>query len=239
LEYDSHKICTHSNEYGFTEENVEAVCRIGHSTKAKATREKGFIGEKGIGFKSVFRVASVVHISSRAYSFKFDRALPLGMITPVWADFPSSKQSSGTSMQLQLSSDCDKTTLREEISSFDSNILIFLRRLKEINLSVHSWPRNSVRKLRRIDGQLGSNLKDIKILENGKQIQYYAVYQHTISGMPVEPKRPDSNESDIVMAFPITESDSAGIEQITSYPVFAFLPIRNYGFRVRLPRPLV
>ena len=43
-----------NNERGFSAENIRALCDIGNSTKKGANR--GYIGNKGIGFKSVFRV---------------------------------------------------------------------------------------------------------------------------------------------------------------------------------------
>ena len=61
------------NEVRFDKANVEALCRIGASTKKEKERTKGYIGEKGIGFKSIFKVADTVHISSMGYEFKFDR----------------------------------------------------------------------------------------------------------------------------------------------------------------------
>jgi HSP90 family molecular chaperone len=51
----------HNNEIGFSSENVEAICAVGKTTKSKL---QGYIGEKGIGFKSVFRVTSIPHIFS-------------------------------------------------------------------------------------------------------------------------------------------------------------------------------
>jgi HSP90 family molecular chaperone len=59
------------NEDGFTPENVRAICRIGESTKIRANAQY-YIGEKGIGFKSVFMVASKVHIQSGPFSFSFE-----------------------------------------------------------------------------------------------------------------------------------------------------------------------
>ncbi|KAM5385312.1 hypothetical protein ACJZ2D_000953 [Fusarium nematophilum] len=47
------------NEIGFSDSNVRAICKIGESTKAGLGRSARYIGEKGIGFKSVFKVASV------------------------------------------------------------------------------------------------------------------------------------------------------------------------------------
>lgn len=43
-----------NNEQGFSTENIRALCDIGNSTKKGSNA--GYIGQKGIGFKSVFRV---------------------------------------------------------------------------------------------------------------------------------------------------------------------------------------
>lgn len=43
-----------NNEVGFAAENIRALCDVGNSTKKGSN--SGYIGQKGIGFKSVFRV---------------------------------------------------------------------------------------------------------------------------------------------------------------------------------------
>lgn len=43
-----------NNERGFSAQNMRALCDVGNSTKKGSTA--GYIGKKGIGFKSVFRV---------------------------------------------------------------------------------------------------------------------------------------------------------------------------------------
>ena len=53
------------NEQGFSAANVKAIYRIAGSTKKVEGAAKGYIGEKGIGFKSVFKVADVVWVKSR------------------------------------------------------------------------------------------------------------------------------------------------------------------------------
>lgn len=47
------EVAFENNECGFSEKNVLALCNIGGSTKQK---HQGYIGNKGIGFKSVFKV---------------------------------------------------------------------------------------------------------------------------------------------------------------------------------------
>lgn len=43
-----------NNERGFSGDNIRALCDVGNSTKKEPSA--GYIGKKGIGFKSVFRV---------------------------------------------------------------------------------------------------------------------------------------------------------------------------------------
>lgn len=43
-----------NNEQGFSFDNIRALCDVGNSTKKGVN--SGYIGKKGIGFKSVFRV---------------------------------------------------------------------------------------------------------------------------------------------------------------------------------------
>lgn len=88
------------NEVGFTAKNVEAICAINRSTKSGKTSYGEYIGEKGIGFKSVFKAADVVWISSREFTFKFDKTKPLGMVSPIWAEFPEATQPGCTSIVL-------------------------------------------------------------------------------------------------------------------------------------------
>ncbi|KAL6365750.1 hypothetical protein LRP88_00325 [Fusarium phalaenopsidis] len=219
-------LITHCNETGFTKRNVEAICRIGKTSKVKSSAGRGYIGEKGIGFKSVFKVASTVWISSCDYSFKFEKERPLGMITPIWEQLPEDQLSKdapegGTSMRLQLSHDCDRRRLLEEMTSFDPNILIFLRTLEQITLTVTDSNGHSKRVLRRV-----REPNAIKILENEKEIFHYATFTHTVPIMPYEPKREGITQSEILLAFPVHDTPSLS----TAHQVYAFLPIRSYGF---------
>lgn len=65
----STEILVVNNEAGFTEADVRALCNVGSSTKAKAV---GFIGHKGIGFKSCFGVSDEPAIHSNGFHFHLD-----------------------------------------------------------------------------------------------------------------------------------------------------------------------
>ena len=223
------------NEKGFTKKDVEAICRIGSSTKAGL---QDSTGEKGIGFKSVFSVADVVWIVSGAYSFRFEKKEELGMIAPIWSDYPKdfpsnfpsdfpsdfSHAQTGTVMLLRLSKDESRRSLDDEIKAFNPRILIFLRRLREIQFTTGK----KVRKFRRTDQIAGSCRKTV--LHNDGLDHHYIVIQSTAKSMPLEPRRPDSSTSEISLAFPLTETGQAIREP---QQVFSYLPIREYGFEVR------
>ncbi|KAH9292818.1 hypothetical protein KI387_041993, partial [Taxus chinensis] len=78
-----------NNEKGFSSKNIESLCSVGRSTK-KGKRQGGYIGEKGIGFKSVFLVTSQPYIFSNGYKIRFSEIPPsgvkIGYIVPEWID---------------------------------------------------------------------------------------------------------------------------------------------------------
>eukprot|EP00741_Cyanophora_paradoxa_P001841 tig00000507_g1784.t1 len=78
-----------NNETGFDEKNVQAICTVGESTK-KHRKEDGFIGEKGMGFKSVFVVSRAPEIYSNGYQFFLDEEpdaeLGFGYVVPTWKE---------------------------------------------------------------------------------------------------------------------------------------------------------
>lgn len=73
----NNQVETRYNESGFTWENIRAITAIGESTKNNLlSNHSGIIGEKGIGFKSVFSIASTVQIFSGKYAFSLSAQEP-------------------------------------------------------------------------------------------------------------------------------------------------------------------
>lgn len=54
-----------NNETGFSGHNIRALCDVGSSTKKGSSA--GYIGQKGIGFKSVFRVSLIRSVGVLIY----------------------------------------------------------------------------------------------------------------------------------------------------------------------------
>ncbi|KAF2474923.1 uncharacterized protein BDR25DRAFT_255455 [Lindgomyces ingoldianus] len=219
------------NEVGFTSDNVKAICAISQSTKIEQTSYDEYIGEKGIGFKSVFKAADIVWIASGPYTFKFDKNQPLGMITPVWAEFPEPAQTGQTSFYLQFSKDYEEKDLINELLTFDNKSIIFLRRIEIINIQItcrdgQIW-KKSVQKTER--WQYGDRVISLAVDNCNFK---YQIQTYIVKDLPREHRRPNRPQSKISLAFPIVNF----LQQpnILYQSVYAFLPIRNYGLKFLL-----
>jgi hypothetical protein len=224
------------NEVGFSRKNVEAICRIGRSTKAGIDHTLRYIGEKGIGFKSVFKVSNAVWIQSGHYSFKFDKREKLGMIAPIWAEFPEPTYDGSTSILLEIAPDIDTRELLTELKKLDSRLLIFLRKLRSINVAVFQpggivWRKSLSREDNSDDEQ-----QQVVTLDNNEVSVSYVITRFPVHSMPVEQKREGCKSSEIMLAFPIGELNHANIG---SQQVYTFLPIRDYGFKVRTQEHMI
>lgn len=227
--YEPGRLRIDCNEVGFTADNVEAICAVSRSTKSGKTSDGEYIGEKGIGFKSVFKAADTVWISSGEFNFKFDKTQFLGMVAPIWAEFPVPPRPGWTSIYLQLSDSYDDQTLIDELQNLDPNLLIFLRRVKEINRLISLRDGTVWRsKVWKSEGPEGPN-RIVELHSDGRSFRYL-IRTHVVSNLPSEPKRPNWTQTKILLAFPTAVSP----EQPPLMPqnIYAFLPIRNYGFKV-------
>lgn len=235
ISYSRGRIRIDCNERGFAKQHVDAICRICKSTKSGRSKSAGFVGEKGIGFKAVFKVASTVWVSSGHYSFRFNRDGHLGMIAPIWDDdLPEARVSrDGTAIFLQLASDCDEGSIVQELERYDPKILMFLRRLRrvEINIAPPFW-KLAIRSkivLSRQDRAPDQGAERVVLLRNDVK-SHYIVWRHTLPKMPKDERRPGISESELVLAFPISADEQHAVVEEQS--VHAFLPVKSVGFGV-------
>ena len=132
LRLQGNMVLTEHNEVGFNRANIRSITAIGESTKNKLINgEYKAIGEKGVGFKMVFAVASEVKIRSGEYAFYLSDREPtvprilkeLGEPTP------------GTRMEFILKGQRSFPPLNEK------NILelcLCLRKLRTIQIGDHT-----------------------------------------------------------------------------------------------------
>lgn len=114
------------NEKGFTKANVRAITSIGESTKKLLLQgDDRTIGEKGVGFKSVFGVASAVDVHSNGFDFKLVDERPT---VPDKCD--SIGITNGTCMQFTMKTDIAKSLNKDRILQ----LCLCLRNLKDIKI---------------------------------------------------------------------------------------------------------
>jgi hypothetical protein len=223
-----HLLRVDTNEVGFSKENIEAICSIGQSSKLTTKQGVKHIGEKGIGFKSVFKIADVVWVASGHYNFKFDADEPLGRLVPVWADFPLEQHEGYTSILLEVRSEWDLQALEKELLSMEARILMFLRNIDFVKVETRQGEDKQSVVLSRQSHPTDTENLQVLCLEPDVQSPY-KVYKYKLSGIPHNARGVSLGQSDIVLAFPAMHPDDA---QIESQSVYAFLPVRDYGLKV-------
>jgi hypothetical protein len=112
-----------------------------------------------------------------------------------------------------------------ELFYLDSRLIMFLRKLRELNINVDEGPRKLSREEHTTPE--GERLKTLKEQSNGSRT--YKITHHLATNLPFDSKRPDCNQSEITRAFPLSDTNEP---QLEPQNVYAFLPIRDYGFKV-------
>lgn len=222
-----HALTVWNNEQGFQPENVQALCSVGRSTKAK---KAGFIGEKGIGFKSVFQVSNTPEIHSNGFHFRFDMSDPeqhLGYIVPNWISPDPSLAADGTTIVLPAKKGEEFSA--SVLSELDPRLLLFLRKLRQINLRM---PDEEI-SMRCVDDDGLVVLEATRLVAGAPQMDQRGRFLRVATAVAMDSvpddKRPLVNESELILAFPI--SDAGKALAAPDCATFAFLPIRNFGFR--------
>lgn len=218
---ESDRILIQNNEKGFDENNIKALCSVGESTK---TKQLGYIGEKGIRFKSVFRISDEPQIYSKGFQFKFkrvDKEYGLGYIVPYWIEeVPNFIDQEITNILLPLNNEA-----KEELSKFseiEPELLLFLRKLHKVEIQ------------NKVDNVFHSYIKSEENgktkLSSDKTVDYFKLVSRVLE-VPeeVKEKNRDLNDTNLVLGFPINQNGSAKTE--SEQKVFAFLPTRSYGFK--------
>jgi HSP90 family molecular chaperone len=230
------------NEDGFNEANIRAICSIGASTKSNS---QGYVGEKGIGFKSVFRVAHKVHIQSGFFSFAFEYrierdATGLEMVTPIVQEHADLPNGVGTRISLDVLENYDMEDLFQQFEELPSTLLLFLRKLKVLEFRLKRSQNHVVKTSYRLESDPDSKWLTVHKRAGSESTEVrFMTFRETITDMPEDKfrmfKRSEDSElerisnAEVVLAFPVDEDDEPIIED---QDVFAFLPLRPAGFKV-------
>ncbi len=214
-----------NNEIGFSPANVDAICAVGKTTKSKID---GYIGEKGIGFKSVFRVTTTPYIFSGGYQFCLPekyKETGLGFIVPQWIEnLPQEINLQNTVIILPLDKpDFGYEKIEDMLRDIEPETILFLSKLKEIQIKTDLGDHFTILKDDTKNPQ-------IKILIEGekKGVPYTTLSKFLLYGKSVDrpknvihEKRIGIDKRDISIAFPL------GGNKESQGKVFAYLPIRS------------
>ncbi|KAJ4014666.1 hypothetical protein NW752_007437 [Fusarium irregulare] len=248
------RIIVECNEDGFTKRDLKAICSVGDSTKSAS---HGYIGAKGIGFKSVFIAASRVHIQSGNFSFEFRHKKSdsgRGMVTPIWVDTDEQTPSPLTRTTLYLHDEGDeddiehlKAIISMQFNDLHETCLLFLQKLQRISVAFYDDEGNLERskefRKRQIDGHRVS-LETITVA-SGQEVTknqiYHIAKQHATGLAPSDNREPPKNEeerrlsttAEVVLAFPLTSDYKPQITR-QKQELFAFLPLRTSDYKFHI-----
>ncbi|KAL6182671.1 hypothetical protein ACLB2K_044086 [Fragaria x ananassa] len=136
-----------NNEKGFSPKNIDSICSVGRSTK-KGNRKCGYIGEKGIGFKSVFLITAQPYIFSNGYQIRFSEEpcsqCNVGYIVPEWVEqnptlsdiqkiYGSATAFPTTTLVLPLKLD-KVEAVKKQLSIIHPEVLLFLSKIKRLSV---------------------------------------------------------------------------------------------------------
>ncbi|UNI18105.1 hypothetical protein JDV02_004396 [Purpureocillium takamizusanense] len=240
------------NEDGFNEKDLEAICAVGKSTKTASG--SGYIGNKGIGFKSVFIAASTVYIQSGNYSFQFHHRKTdpgLGMVRPVWKEPTEQLPTPLTHTTLHLHNEGSSTEIehlrsiiREQLEELQGTCLLFLQRLQCISVEIYGEDgkmQKSTRFTKREVDTYRVSVETTTSIAGSKEStesQIYHITKKIATGVGEGTNREVADSAkgetivstaEIVLAFPLTENSRPMVYQ--KQYVFAFLPIRKLDYR--------
>lgn len=205
-------IVTEYNEAGFTRANIRSITAIGESTKNRLLNgDLRSIGEKGVGFKTVFATASEVKIYSGEYNFALKAEEPTiprllnGVKEPV----------KGTRMEITLK---DRSTTPSLKPADILELCLCLRQLKIIDINGHRVSINDTETQRTI------------IIDKRPHVFSKYVHTFTVTDMHALEERENgtraiSPNQQIVCYVP--DKSSA-----TDYPLYTGLPTKH---RIRIP----
>ncbi|MFP8835293.1 sacsin N-terminal ATP-binding-like domain-containing protein [Hydrogenophaga sp. XSHU_21] len=215
-----------NNETGFLPEHVAALCSAGESSKKNKT---GYIGEKGIGFKSVFKVTDAPEVHSNGFHFQFNRTDPenvLGYVVPHWKEPDFSLDNEVTTLVLPARPGQEFPA--ELLKDLEPSLLLFLGKLKKLEVKTGAEHVQYFRKDRGAVTTLTTDCRRSDGSTTHAERSFFRTSATYDMSSISEPKRKGVLESDIVLALPLSDNGEAAPDPTS--PVYAFLPIRDFNF---------
>lgn len=206
-----------SNQDGFNDDNVRSICVM--ASGVKTANKDQFIGEKGLGFRSVFKITRTPCIASNGYKFYFDRdqSYEKPFLLNNYKNSLPDEFTQYPNTAIFLPYDINNDEIAELETDFrhkiQAKLILFLKKLNAISIS-HNSQKSML--IERENGK--SENFEVATLKDGKNKNtFYIVRKAIVVSHIEEEKRKNIREREIVLAYP-KEIEEA------SNNVFAFLP---------------
>ncbi|XP_071715777.1 protein NO VEIN-like [Rutidosis leptorrhynchoides] len=225
-----------NNEQGFSDGKIKALCDVSNSKEKELSA--GYIGKKGIGFKSVFKVTDAPEIHSNGFHIKFDISQSqIGYFLPtvvpphdvdvynklVNGQTADGECSSTTCIVLPLRSDKDQVeNIFSMFSSLNPSLLLFLHRLRCIKIK--NIVNNSLVVIKKqvIKGGI------VNIFLGNEKFTWF-VKSRTLQ---VDRIVNDVSTTEISLVLMLEDLGNGDyISKLDQQPVFAFFPLRSCGLK--------
>lgn len=213
-------ILTQNNEIGFNESNIESICKFSTSSK-KGQKELGYIGEKGLGFKSVFAITEKPLVHSNSYLFYFktgEYTIPYWVSNKDLDQYPKEfSQKDTTNIYLPFKDDFQhRDDIANKIKDIEPIVLLFLSKLGCLQILENN---QQIINVERVSSKSFENFDETLLVFNENEESYYT--KKKIISRPkdlLEPKREKVDKREIVIAFPHLDN------KLKEDRIFSFLP---------------
>jgi len=245
-----------NNEIGFLARDVQSVCSLAVTTKTGGVH----IGQKGLGFKSIFSCTDKPIIISNQWSFGFN--VPgtdeMSYITPLWVEdkmmnnVELDKNKYNTFIYMPLKDSLRGTDFIDQVvSTMNQNLLVSLRNLraitlidrrnsktstvtfsKEIETVVVDAPTENIENVQNFEVK-AFKLK-LKSQNNDHMIsQEYVVYEGVMSvpSYIVEEESSRSQSHKTRILYAFPCSENEEIIANKNFPIYSFLPVQDIGLK--------
>ncbi len=206
-----------SNQDGFTDDDIRSICVM--ASGGKIARKDQFIGEKGLGFRSVFKITNTPCISSNGYEFYFDKqqSYEKPFLLKNYQESLPNEFANYTNTAIFLPYSITSDEIHELENDFKSKIkpklILFLKKLNSISIIKNNQKYMFIEK----ENSKSEHFELASLKDNDNKQEFY-ITRKTINVSSInEEKRKGIQEREIVLAYPKELEEG-------SSNIFAFLP---------------
>jgi hypothetical protein len=230
--------------------DVESICNVGQSSKARPDHGEEYIGYLGVGFKSVFLISDNPQIYSGDYQFEFDKYaweqpdMVPWQITPMWIDQPQVSVPDGytTKFEIPIGENITDSTFEKlkgelQTEQISDRTLLFLNNLEEIEIKDDkSGKRKSIKKTKQLNTDEYA-ITDVRVRSDGDEwTNRWLLYSATAEvpnhvrddPMTKRWERDEIHTREVMVAFNVDKGGRLLSEEGTAHiGVFSFLPLKE------------